>query len=62
MAPTIFVGVNKLSSLLNHIAFNHIVNPTIPLVCFDQDHDVDCVSPAYEAWEVQDQMFLTWFQ
>ena len=47
----------------SHKLQRFVENPTIP-PCFlsDEDRDVRNVNPAYEVWEVQDQMLLTWLQ
>nr|KYP40244.1 Retrovirus-related Pol polyprotein from transposon TNT 1-94 [Cajanus cajan] len=47
----------------SHKLQRFVVNPQIPpRYLTDADRDYDIVNPAYETWEVQDQMLLTWLQ
>nr|KYP33545.1 hypothetical protein KK1_045598 [Cajanus cajan] len=47
----------------SHKLQRFVVNLQIPpWYLTDADRDSDIVNPAYETWEVQDQMLLTWLQ
>ena len=52
--PFLF-GDNRWSQWLNHIVFNDLWQ--IPKFCCDF-----CQKPAYEIWEQQDQVLVTWLQ